>query len=193
VDEKTFRLLQQADWSLVRRKLLTYATWRARHYWWPRGNGLDLAEGTTVEDVAHEVMVKVLEGIRRWDPARGELFPWLQAQSNSIIDALAKSAPHRHEVGLLEAEALTVMPSSDPLEIVIDEETKTQRLQRVNALLRMVETEPELREVLEVILDGCEPKPRHLAVKLGVPIADINNRLKRLRRHALSPLLRRVL
>lgn len=187
MDEKTLRLLQQADWSLLRRKLLTYATWRASHYWWPRGHGLELAQGTTVEDVAHEVIVKALDNIRQWDPARGQLFPWLQAQSNSIIDALAKSAPHRHEVGLLDTEAVDLIDLSDPLEIIIEEETKTRTAQQVNALLRMVETEPELKEVLELILDGCDPKPRHIALKLGVPVKDINNRLKRLRRRALSP------
>jgi len=192
LDEETLRLLEVADWNVLGRKLLAYATWRASNYWWRRGNGLELAEGITVEDVTQEVIVKALDGIRRWDPNKGELLPWLQAQSNSIIDALAKSAPHRHEVGLLEAETSAVTQLFDPLEFVLDEEAKTQIGQRVNELLRIVETEPELREVLEIILDGGEPKPRHIAVELGVPVKDINNRLKRLRRRAQSPMMRRV-
>lgn len=189
MDEETLRLLEEADWSMIRTELLTYATWRASNYWWRRGNGLELAQGTTVEDVTQEVMIKALTGLRRWDPARGELLPWLQAQVNSILDALAKSAPHRHEVGLLETEISGVTQLSDPLEVVLDEEAKTETKQKVNTLLRIGDSEPELREILEIILDGCEPKPRHIAVELGVPVQDINNRLKRLRRRAQSPLL----
>lgn len=193
MDEKTLRLFEGTDWRVIRRELLAYVTWRAHHYWWYRGHDLELTEGATVEDVVQEVIVKTLSGIRHWDPTRGELLPWLQAQSNSIIDALAKSAPHRHEVCLLEAEAPTVTQLSDPLEIILEKEVKKQLEQKVDTLLRIVETEPELKEVLEVILEGCEPKPRHLAVELGVPVEDINNRLKRLRRRALIPFMHRVL
>jgi len=186
VDEKTLRLLQQTDWIITRKELVTYTNWRASHYWWPRGNGFELVQGITIEDVVQIIIIKVLSGIRRWDPARGELFPWLQAQSNSIIDAFAKSAPNRHEVNLPEAENLAIFQASDPLEIVLDQETQSQMEQRVTALLRAIDTEPELKEILEIILDGCEPQPRYLALALGVPVPNINNRLKRLRRRALS-------
>jgi RNA polymerase sigma factor (sigma-70 family) len=189
LNEETLRLLEEADWRVIQTELLTYTTWRAGNYWWRRGDGLELAQGTTVEDVTQEVMIKALTGVRRWDPTRGELLPWLQAQVNSILDALAKSAPHRHEVDLLEAEILAVIHPSDLLALVLDEEGKTETKQKVNALLRIVDSEPELREILEIILDGCEPKPRHIAIELGVPVEHINNRLKRLRRRAQSPLL----
>ena len=57
--------------------------------------------------------------------------------------------------------------------------------ERVNALFQAVSGEQELEEVLEAIMNGCEPKPRYLAAELGVPVEDINNRLKRLRRRVL--------
>ena len=43
---------------------------------------------------------------------------------------------------------------------------------------------PELEKVVDAVASGCEPKPRHLAMELGVPVEDIYNRMKRLRRRA---------
>jgi RNA polymerase sigma factor (sigma-70 family) len=184
LDEETLALLGEADWGMLHRELLTYATWRAKNYRWRRGEGLELAAGMTVEDVVQEVVVKALSGIRKWDPARGQLLPWLQAQSRSIIDALARSAPHRREVNTLEVENFAVVQSPSSLAIVLEKEAQAQMEQKVNALLLAADGEPELREVLRVIMGGCEPRPRHIAAELGVSVKDINNRLKRLRRCA---------
>jgi RNA polymerase sigma factor (sigma-70 family) len=185
LDQETLGLLEETDWGMIRKEMLTYATQRARSYWWRRGAGLELAAGMTVEDVVQEVVVKALSGVRRWDPARGQLLPWLQAQSRSIIDALARSAPHRREVSILADENLASGQLPDPLEIVLEKEAKVQMGQKVIALLHAVEGEPELREVLEAIMRGCQPKPRHIAAELGVSVKDIDDRLKRLRRRAL--------
>lgn len=179
----TLRLLQKANWNAIHKDLLAYATWRARSYRWNRGGNLDLAEGYTVEDVVQEVIVKVLSGIRKWDPEKGQLLPWLQAQSRSVIDALAKSAGHRREVNDLEMESLTIR-SQDPLEIILEEEAKTQIHQKVKALLQAVSKEPELCELLQIIVDGCEPWPRYIALELDIPVREVDNRVKRLRRCA---------
>ncbi len=185
LDWEIQKLLQEADWETIRRELLAHSTWRARGYRWRRKGDLELAEGYTVEDIVHEVIAKTWSGIRRWDPARGELLPWLQAQSRSILDALARSAPHRREVRVLDLEELAVVYASDPLEILLKQEAWTQKKQRVEQLLQAVEGEPELDQVIRLIINGCEPKPRYLASELGVPVGEINNRLKRLRRRAL--------
>lgn len=198
MDQGTFELLWEADWGTIRRELLAYATWRARNYRWHRGDSVQLAEGKTVEDVVQEVIVKALNGIRRWDPDKGQLLPWLQAQSRSVIDALAKSAPHRRETSEeneerlvyetgyygLRVSRLATGQSSDPLEIVLKKEAKAQIEQKVDALFQAVDGEPELKEVLEAIMNDCEPKARCLAQELGVPVEDVYNRLRRLRRRA---------
>ena len=184
MDQETFELLREADWGTIRGKLLTYATWQARNYRWYRGENLGLAEGKTVEDVVQGVIVKALSGVRRWDPSKGQLLPWLQAQSRSVIDALAKSASHHREIGILEVESLAIAQSSDSLEIVLEEEAKARVWQKVDTLFQAVDGEPELREVLESIMDGCEPRARYLADELRVPVEDIYNRLRRLRRRA---------
>lgn len=184
MEQTVFERLQEADWDTLQRKLLVCAMWQAKGYTWHRGDELDLAAGNTIEDVVQEVIVKALSGVRCWDPTRGPLSPWLQAQSRSIIDALAKSASHRHEVGILELDGLVVLRSSDPLETILDEEALSQRIRLVETLFLATHHEPDLQAVLQIILDGCEPRPRHIAAELGVSVDEVNNWLKRLRRRA---------
>lgn len=184
MEQETRDLLQEMDWSAIRKALLTYATWRARWYCWHRGESPDLAKGYTVEDVVQEVIVKTFEGIRRWDPEKGQLLPWLQLQSKSVIDALAKSASHRHEVSLLDVEGLATEHSSDLLEIVLEKEARACVERRVEASFQAVDGEPELCEVLQAILDRCPPRPRYLARELNLSVREVDNRLKRLRRRA---------
>ena len=76
LEPETLDLLQEMDWSAIRKALLTYTTWRARSYRWNRGESSDLAKGYTVEDVVQEVIVKTFEGVRKWDPEKGQLLPW---------------------------------------------------------------------------------------------------------------------
>jgi len=115
LDRAIYERLQEADWATLQSQLLACATWQARGYGWHRGDDLELAAGNTVEDVVQEVVMKTLSGTRQWNPARGPLLPWLQAQSRSILDALAKSASHHREVSTLDLEHLASSCWSDPL------------------------------------------------------------------------------
>lgn len=186
LEPRTLDLLREMDWSAICKVLLIYATWRARCYCWHRGESPDLAKGYTVEDVVQEVILKTFEGIRKWDPDKGPLLPWLQLQSKSMIDALAKSASHRHEVSLLDLDVENPVAEYAPdlLEVVLEKEAKAHARQKIEALFRAVDDVPELREVLQVILDGCPPRPRYLALELNISVREVDNRLKRLRRCA---------
>lgn len=129
--------------------------------------------------------------------------PWLKDQVKSVIDALAKSAPHRRETSVPEGEDgeelidrveyrsfeinnLAAARSSDPERIVLEKEATEELERKVDTLFQAVDGDPELEEVLNAIISGCEPKPRYLAAELGVPVEDIYNRMKRLRRRALK-------
>lgn len=132
------------------------------------------------------------------DPDKGELVPWLMRQLTSVIDHLYFSQPHRYEVAILESEDGEELSNKieyrasrasnsaatqplDPEEIVL---RKEEIEQRENALFQAVDGDPELEAILEAITSGCEPKARYLADELGVPVEDIYNRLRRLRRRA---------
>jgi len=203
LDQKTFRLLQNQDWKAIGKELVAYAERRAWIYKWRDGGNWGLAAGKTVEDLAQDVIVKTIEGVRKWDPDRGPLRPWLRAQLRSVMNHLYHSWSHYYEVAILEGDedeelsdrvvyhaskvsTLATTGSSSPEEVLLEreaeKEAKERIEQRVNVLFQAVSGEPELEEVFEAIINGCEPKPRHLAAEIDVPVEDIYNRRKRIRR-----------
>ena len=198
MDPETFRLLEEADWGEIGKELYAFAVWWARKYQWRYGKGQDLALGKSIDDIVQEVIVKTLQGDRKWDPERGALVPWLKDQVKSIMDALARSAAHRYERESLESmneegvgdkaeyqasksDVHTPLQSPDPKEAVLQQEDVEHQ---VDALYQAMDGDQELEEILSAILDGCERKPKLLAAELGVPVKDINNRLKRILRRA---------
>ena len=53
---------------------------------------------------------------------------------------------------------------------------------RIDSLLKSLADEKDLMEVLEAMLEG-EAKPKDIADRLKTSVTDINNRLKRIKRH----------
>ena len=54
------------------------------------------------------------------------------------------------------------------------------------ALFAAVADHPELQEVIDAVLETGDTEPRHLAEHLDLPVSEVNNRLKRLRRRAIT-------
>lgn len=199
-DSEIFRQLQAADWPTLARHLLYFTLVRIRLYSWRYGGTFVLPQGYTAEDIVQEVIVRTISGDRRWDPEKGELLPWLKWQVRSIVDALARSAAHRHEE--LAPDAAT-LPGDDPLgtlatnygafnsvaaspeALFLDQESVDRR---VGHLFAAVSGEPDLEAVLNAVLDGAGTRPREIAAFLEVPVSDIYNRLKRIRRRVWKDL-----
>jgi DNA-directed RNA polymerase specialized sigma24 family protein len=195
-----FTLLQDQDWGAISKQMIAFAIYLARNYRWRKGRCWDLALGRTVEDMVQEVIVKTIEGRRGWDPRRGPLVPWMRDQVKSEIDHLCRSAAHRREVldpasmlpepgtGVGEhmqhqREVPTCRHSQNPEAVVLKYEEIEQR---EKALLQAANEDSELEEIVDAIRCGCIPKPGYLAAEIGVPVKNINNRLKRLRRRAMK-------
>ncbi len=181
MDEKAFEQLQDVDWGVVGKELTLFAAQLARSYSWRTGGASDLARGETPEDVAREVIARTLEGVRRWDPAKGPLLPWLRWQVKSLMSHLADSAASRHETSLDAEQDLSIPGPEDSL---LEEERRQEMKAQVQDLFEAVSDKPDLAEVIQAIMDGCEAKPKPLAAKLGTAVEDIDNRLRRLRRLA---------
>lgn len=203
MDSNTFKLLQEQDWEAIGKELVVFAVRRAWIYTWRDGGDWELAAGKTIEDLVQDVIVRTIEGVRKWDPQKGPLIPWLKDQIRSVMDHLYHSAAHQHEVAIpesdddeqflekVEYQASSIESSgtaelSDPEEVLLEREVeeaaKEQMERRANMIFNAVSGEPELEEVVEAIINGCEPKPRYLAAEIGVPVEDIYNRRKRIRR-----------
>lgn len=194
MDPELLEQLRKQDWNGLGRALVRYAYWKAGVAAWREGADRTLALGSSAEDIAAAVITKVFAGDRTWDPTRGDLLPTLKRMVDSELDHLWRRparlceraepedprAQEDQERRALETD-VTALPIDPELAIANAEDRATPSV-RVAALFESVANEPELQMVVEAIMDGCDPKPRHLAEHLKVPVNDINNRLRRLRR-----------
>lgn len=203
---RIFQELHAADWENIGKEMLSFALWWASRYRWSSGSPEILPLGNELADVVQRIILQTINGERNWDPDKGELLPWLKDQTKSVIDALAKSASHRKENPIFSEEddglsdrkemiALEINPSENqdrmsPEEFIICQENEQERrdraLYKYSALFCAIEGDTELEEILEAVIDGVDLKARLLAGKLEVPVEDIYNRLKRLKRKAMS-------
>lgn len=169
------RELRRVDWAEIGIRLAAYATWRARNLQWRSGRTDVLAGGKTPEDLAAEAILKVLEGERAWDPCRGALLPYLEGVVDSLMSHLAASADNRIQESWSDSHP-------DPADVPIATDP-SDRIDRLRAALRR-DQQHALLAVIDAVAAHCDAKPQAIAQQLGTTVADINNRLKRLRRYA---------
>ena len=163
------------------------------------GQGATIAGvGLSAEDFVWKVLSEYAEGKLQHQQGRGNFFSLLAtALRNDIVDALRKAAHSREEIrpslprgrfSELEPPGLDELPGDVDFSAALDQE---DYLKRVRA---SVADEPELLEMVRIILDLNLYKPRDIAAALGVSAAEVQNRKKRLRRRFLeSSLVQRVI
>jgi RNA polymerase sigma factor (sigma-70 family) len=147
--------------------------------------------GLSVEDFAWTVLSEYAEGKLEHHSDRGDLFALLAtALRNDIVDALRRAA-HSHEEARSslprernaekEPPALDEFPAdAQGIEADLDEK---QYRKRVHAA---VADEPDLTQVVQVVLDLNLYKPREIAEALGISASEVQNRKKRLRRRLIE-------
>jgi hypothetical protein len=165
--------LRGVDWADIGVRLTGYALWKTRNLAWRLGRGELTLGARTPDDLAAEAILKVLSGERGWDPRRGALLPYLQGVVDSLLSHAAAAPDVSRTVYAEPPAALTA--EADPAE---------ERIERLRAALQR-EQQTALLAVMDAIAANCEPRPQALAAHLGTSVADVNNRLKRLRRLAL--------
>jgi DNA-directed RNA polymerase specialized sigma24 family protein len=197
-----FGRLQQADWNSIGIQLAGYARWKARRLRWRTGGAEDLAKGKTPEDVAAEAIEKALDGTRALNLETNEdLLDCLKSIVDSDINHLVHSADNIRQRPVSENqdgeelrdkmefeaahenynELLSQQPRNPEDHLSNIDEQEAER--RIDNLFKSLADEKGLTEVLEAILEG-ETKPKDIADRLKTAVSDINNRLKRIRRHA---------
>lgn len=176
MDPTVEQALREVDWADLGVRLTAYAAWRARNLAWRLGRA-ELALGArTPDDLAADAILKVLSGERGWDPHRGALLPYLQG----VVDSLLSHAAATPDV----SRTLRVDPPAEMTSTAADDDAPGERVERLRAQLRR-DGQLALLAVVDAIAAHCEPRPQALAAHLGTSVADVNNRLKRLRRLAL--------
>ena len=147
--------------------------------------------GLSVEDFVWNVLSAYAEGSLVYEAARGDLFSLLaRALRNDIIDSLRRAAHSREEArsplppenaSENQPPALDELPSeSAGIDSLLAEESVRERL------LETFQDEPELADVVRTVLDLNLSKPREIAQALGIPVSELQNRKKRLRRRLIE-------
>jgi DNA-directed RNA polymerase specialized sigma24 family protein len=147
--------------------------------------------GLSIEDFVWRVLEEYVEGRLEHEVGRGDLFSLLAtALRNDIIDSLRKAAHMREETRSplpRERDSGDDRPSLDELPsnathvfAVLDEEEYRKRV------LASLAAEPELTEMVGVILDLNVYRPREIAAALGISATEVQNRKKRLRRRFID-------
>jgi len=174
-DAEVHRQLEDADWNDIGIRLAGYASWKLRTLRWRLG-GAALPAGKSAEDVAADAIVKVLSGERAWEPQRGALLPYLRSVVDSLLSHMVDSAATaRRAERELAREARYAGGAAA---------SGADRVEQLRVALAR-EQQHALLAIIDAVAAHCEPRPQALAAHLGVSVADINNRLKRLRRIAL--------
>jgi DNA-directed RNA polymerase specialized sigma24 family protein len=180
---------EQPDWDSILPDLVAYGCWWAGQVAWARGDGWELAQGQTVLDCVLSVVEKLLDGTRPYDP-KIPLVAWLKTALKSEISNLHSHLTTRSETRLPTNPDLGDVDEADdrPYRQVADPRTQSPeeaaldnaRFQEAyHAIYNAVADDQELVEILVAVTDGCELKPQALADELHVPVANINNRIKR--------------
>lgn len=198
-EHEIFRLLQQADWNSIGRRLIAVARSYAGRYKWSSGHYSLLSEGRQLEDIVQEVIAKTLSGKRNWDPERGELVFWLYEQVRSEINNLYTKLPRKREL------PVSVPTEQDEIEDAVDHLNEVSSADNIfyhsrpllpeEELLRKeyieeksrviwsaVDSDPELEQLVDTIIETGVTKPNELSEILNVPTSEVYRLLRKLRR-----------
>jgi len=146
--------------------------------------------GLSMEDFVWGVLEEYVEGKLQHVASRGDLYSLMAtALRNDIIDSLRKAA-HTHEETrptTRERNSSSDLASLDELatpvadvSVLLDEESYRKRV------WSSLDGEPELVSIMKVVLDLDLHKPRDIANALGISVAEVQNRKKRLRRRFIE-------
>ena len=171
----------------------------ANFYGWNSGHYSLLSEGRQLEDIVQEVILKTISGQRKWDPERGELVFWLYEQVRSEINNLHSKLAHKREL------PVPMPPEQDEIEDAVDrldtvssadnifnysrpllpEEELLRREyieEKSREIWAAVDSDPELEQLVDTIIQTHTTKPNELSEILNVPAPQIYRLLRKLRR-----------
>jgi hypothetical protein len=186
---EVLRLLQEHPWADTVPRLLHYANSKLKRLRWLCEHSGTPPLGTDAKDVVQTVIEKLLDGRRAWDPTRQpDLVRHIMNIVDSEVNNLATSAENRrtsrtpldpaNESGEPVAE-----DEPTPEVILLSNEARARGDDYVLGFWSSLETDPELRDVVEAIIDlDDKATPAKIAARLCVPVEDVYGRRKRLQR-----------
>jgi DNA-directed RNA polymerase specialized sigma24 family protein len=183
----TIRDLSDDDLLKLLKRLTLHAECKLVRLRWRGVPGGPPPRGVQAEDIAAEAITRVLDGTRAWDErTQPDLLKHLRGVVDSLVSELVRSFDNRRfrRIGPPGAGDESTMVHEapgrepDPRELASSREAaETFRAPIVEAL-----REDELAYQVFECLEADITKPSDIADYLGLPVSEINNAQKRLRR-----------
>lgn len=181
--------LTDAQWTELVERLTLHAESKMRKLYWrglASGKGGKPPGAVGPDDMAAESITDFLEGRRVWNKsAEPELLRFLMDVIDSKVNHLAEKLENRvtreSESGTAEPPAARLVRHSPAPDVLLMESEALGRLR--TAMIDGIGKDEIAGKVFDC-LDADITKPSEMAEVLGIPIADVNNAQKRLRRIA---------
>ncbi len=158
---------ERISWPDVCMRLRALAGWLTR-------DQPDVFDAVSADDLVSETVLEFLRspGALGWSPAHGRLEPFLCAVlRNKFIDHVRRH--RRHGGPVTETDLFAVKP-----------EDRLEQQQAVDQVMRQVRGRKDLEDVVVAITEstGGPRLNQELAAELQIPVAEVVNRKKRIRR-----------
>jgi len=195
--------ISQAEWSEITLKLTAYVQkYFSIHY---GHQDVILPRGYSASDISQQIVLKVLEGARNWNPDQhGELLDYMVGLVRSLTNHCINSWSGKSEFQIQteDSEDLTAeeiieflaLPESkdDNIEllsnedILLEKEVRIERKAFIELILDVSRDNPDLESLVLTFLDSLDPRRRHIAEKMGKTPDEVTNLIKRLRRKVIE-------
>ncbi len=169
-ESKRLKLVELLQKPENLKELYAYASFLSNYY--------KLPPDMEPEDIVHDAIVSLFEGIRDWDDERYlDLLPVMKR----IIQSKMSHA-------LKKTDEMRVFPPKEYLENILvecpdDDPVEQLQLRKVRGIIENAIGEDEiLIKIYCAIVDGCE-KPAAIAKHTGMEITEVRNGLRRLQRN----------
>ena len=158
-------------------RLVAWALRFLRLAGYPKRVGGDIR--ATAEDLAHDVLLRMFQGTRVWRPERVDLARFLHEAIRSMAHTAAGSPSGR----FVNHTPVPREPFADSPEVrLIAAESGAEG---ARAIVEAAGEDRIVREVAQAMMDGCD-KPADIAAHLGIPVAEVYNASRTLRRRVAA-------
>jgi len=194
--------ISQDEWTEITLRLTAYAQrYFSIHY---GHEDVILPRGYSASDIAQQIVLKVLEGTRKWDPDQGDLLDYMVRQVRSLTNHCLRSWSGKSEVSI-EVEDEEELTAEEILEflaipeakkdnaellstedILLEKEVVIERNALIDVILDVSRDDPELESFVLTFLDSPDTRRRIIAETMGKTPDEVTNLIKRLRRKAIE-------
>lgn len=173
LDPDIRKRVQQADWPRITRELAIFACRRVEITFGKQvGAELALPNGYSVGSIVNEAVKRFLEeGIREWDPLRGELVPFLKGIVKSIVSHLKELKENEllDKRESLEDHFDIMAGNPGPEEVLADKVRRKLIMEAHERMLQKTNGDSDYESVALCLMHGID-KPADIAEEAGLDI-----------------------